>query len=222
MINMFQIDDYDVFVFDFDGTIMDTEYTHYLSWKKTIQTFVPDFNITEDEYFKHVHHLDTKTFQNYLYEKYNLTNYDELYKKKSEFYKEEIKTRCHIFIGNFEMFLYKITSKLKKKDLIIVTNSSISSINIFLNLYPQLNIFKIFTKENFTKRKPDPECYQKIAEIYKGKRIIGFEDSLVGVHALIQVPEIIPFHIKPSNYYYNNLIKEKYNIHVIENYNIFN
>ena len=23
---MFQIDDYDVFVFDFDGTIMDTEY----------------------------------------------------------------------------------------------------------------------------------------------------------------------------------------------------
>lgn len=219
---MFKIEDYDVFVFDFDGTILNTEYTHYLSWKKSIQTIKPDFNISEDDYFRHIHHLNTQTFRNYLQFNFNITNYDELYLLKSKIYKEEITKRCHTFIDNFEMFLYRITNNSKNnKELVIVTNSSISSLNIFLEFYPQLSMFKIYTKENFTKRKPDPECYQKIAEIYKNKRIACFEDSLVGVHALMQVPEITPFHIKPVHYYYNDYIKENYHINVIESYDEF-
>ena len=215
---MFKIDDFDVFIFDFDGTIMNTEFTHYLCWKKTIQSCIPDFNISPDEYFKHIHNLDTQTFKKYLYINHNITHYDELYKKKGDFYKEEIEKRYHTFIDNFEMFLYRLTTYKVKKELVIVTNSSISSINLFRDFYPQLSMFKVYTKEDFSKKKPDPECYQKMTEIYKNKRIACFEDSLVGVHALTQVPEITPFQIKPLQYYYNDFIKENYKINIIESY----
>ena len=101
---MFKIDDFDVFLFDFDGTIMNTEFTHYLSWKKVIQNYIPDFNISPDEYFKHIHSIDTQTFKNYLQNNYNITNYDELYKKKGEFYKEEI-----------EKIEYNVNAVIEKK-----------------------------------------------------------------------------------------------------------
>lgn len=221
-IHMYKINDYDVFVFDFDGTIMDTERYHYLSWKKTIQEFIPDFNISEDDYFKYSHNLDKSTFKNYLSDTYGLNNYDILYQKKGSHYNEFVKMRIHMFIGNIEMFLQKICTHKNKKELVMVTNSSISSIQLFVDLIPQLSVFnKIYTRENFTNRKPNPECYQKIVELYPNKRIVGFEDSNVGVHALCQVPQITPFHIKPAKYYYNDRIQKKYTITSIENYDCF-
>ena len=215
---MYKIDDFDVFIFDFDGTIMNTEHTHYFCWKKALQTCIPNFNISSDEYFKHIHNIDTQTFKNYLLNNYNITHYDKIYKIKGKFYEEEIEKRYHTFIDNFEMFLYRLSINNIKKELVIVTNSSISSLNIFKDFYPQLSLFKVYTKENFSKKKPDPECYQKMAEIYKNKRIACFEDSLVGIHALSQVPEITPFQIKPTHYYYNDFIKENYKVNIIKSY----
>ena len=216
---MYLIDNYDVFVFDFDGTILDTESYHYLAWKTSIQSEYPTFDISENDYFRLIHNLDTTTFCHFLQKEHNINNYQELYIKKGLYYKKLLKENEIESIGNVEVFLDRLVHK--KKKLIICTNSSITSIQYLVNKYPFLKKFnKIYTKEDFTKRKPDPECYQKISNEYKGLRLIGFEDSLVGTHALCQVPEITSFHIRPPNYYHNSEI-EKYNNNVIDTYDVF-
>lgn len=216
----YNIDDYDVFVFDFDGTIMDTEFLHYCAYMKAMKTYKHDLELDIQYYFKLIHNID-KTEFNYFLKTIGIHDFNELYKKKAENYLELINKNYINSIGNIEFFLQKI--KEKDKISIIVTNSSIKSIEIFKDTYPILNYFdKIYTKEDFTKKKPDPECYLKMQNIYQDKKLIGFEDSYQGFHALYQVKNITPFHISSKNYHYNDFIKNNYNVNVIENYNCFN
>ncbi len=213
----YNIDDYDLFIFDFDGTIMNTEPYHYSTYLKAIKEYNNEINLTQNEYFKLVHDLDRTNFEK-LFKNFK----SEVYKKKSDYYCEIVKDEniCIDYIGNIDKFIEKI--KKKNKKAIIVTNSSILSINILKNIYPLLNQFdEIYTKEDFNNKKPNPECYLKIAEIYKNTRMIGFEDSNPGVHALTCVKDIKPIHIKSPNYYYNDIIKQKYKINVIDNYDCF-
>jgi len=219
---MYSIKEYDLFIFDFDGTIIDTELYHYQAWKNVLNKEIIDFNLSEDNYFRMNHHLDTNTFRNFLKDKYELHNYDKLYKQKGIEYKKLIEHHELEYMDNIISF-FKLIKK-HNKELVMVTNSSKFTINLFLNKYSELNVFdEIYTKENFKHRKPNPECYQFIVQKYKNKKMIGFEDSLVGIHALCQVKEIDAFHIlnKNMHYYYNDYIKENYNITQIKNYSVF-
>ena len=53
------LNDYDLFVFDFDGTIMDTEKIHYKAWINTLQSQVNNKIFFDySEYIKHFHTID--------------------------------------------------------------------------------------------------------------------------------------------------------------------
>ena len=82
----YNIDDYDLFIFDFDGTIMNTEPYHYNTYLKAIKEYNNEINLTQNQYFKLVHDLDRTNFEK-LFE--NFTS--EVYKKKSEYYYEIVK-----------------------------------------------------------------------------------------------------------------------------------
>lgn len=214
----YKIEDYDVFIFDFDGTILDTECFHYQSYLKSLQDFNENINISENDFFEMVHNTDKTNFHNFL--KSNNINYDELYQKKSDYYKQNIINNHIKYVGNIDIFLEKL--KKKQKKLIMVTNSSIKSIDLLKISYPIINLFdKIYTKEDFTNKKPHPECYLKVQEVYKNSRMIGFEDSYQGMHALSQALNIKSIHIRPRDYYYNDFIKNNYNVEIIDNYNCF-
>ena len=123
------------------------------------------FNLSEDNYFRMNHHLDTNTFRNFLKDKYELHNYDKLYKQKGIEYKKLIEHHELEYMDNIISF-FKLIKK-HNKELVMVTNSSKFTINLFLNKYSELNVFdKIYTKENFKHRKPNPECYQFIVQKY--------------------------------------------------------
>jgi D-arabinose 5-phosphate isomerase GutQ/beta-phosphoglucomutase-like phosphatase (HAD superfamily) len=208
---------YDLFVFDFDGTILDTENYHCNAWNNSINK-----NMEMNDYYKYFHSLDSKYSRMYLNIKHNINidNYDNLYSTKQKNYKELIKKEDIQFIpGCYSLLEFIIENN---KDFIIVTNTSIKNINIFKLKYPILNkALKIYTKEDFFIKKPNPECYLKIVNAYKNKKIIGFEDSLPGIHALYQVTDITPVYINNNNYYYNDYIKKTYsNIIITENYNL--
>jgi len=218
MNNIFNINNYDVFIFDFDGTILDTEKYHYEAYVKAFKDFDINFEIDIQNYFKYLHNIDKSDF-NELLKNHNI-KLEDLYVKKSAYYKEFISKNFIDTIGNIESFLYKI--KQRNKELIIVTNSSIQSLDLFLKKYPILGFFdKIYTKEDFTKKKPDPECYLKMQDIYKNKKLIGFEDSYQGFHALYQASDITPIHIANSEYYYNEYMKNNYSMTIIKDYNDF-
>lgn len=217
--NNFKIDDYDLFIFDFDGTILDTESNHYLSYMKTFKDLGKNIEIDKQNFFGLVHNIDKTNFFNFLKE-VGLDNYNELYKYKSKIFLEIMDKARVSYIGNIEKFIDKI--KNKNKEMIIVTNSSKQTMDNLKTKYSLLNLFdKIYTKDNFTKKKPDPECYLKIQDIYKNKRMIGFEDSYQGFHALSFAKSIKPFFIKSNDYYYNDVIKNNYEVEIIDNYDCF-
>jgi HAD superfamily hydrolase (TIGR01509 family) len=202
---------YDLFIFDFDGTLLDTEKYHCKAWNNALSKEKnKNIEIEINDYYKYFHSLTPMMSRNYLKILYDVDNYDIIYKKKQYEYEKIINNENIDFINGAENFLNFILKNNKK--FIIVTNTSNKFINIFKSKNPILNkATKIYTKENFVNRKPNPECYLRIANEYSNEKKIGFEDSLIGIHALYQVFDITPVIIHNMNYYYNIEIINKYN-----------
>ena len=218
------LNDYDLFVFDFDGTIMDTEKIHYKAWINTLQSQVNNKIFFDySEYIKHFHTIDVSNKKKYLLIKYDIQNYDTLYELKQKEYNKLINENEISLVKGFENIINFINQNNKK--FVIVTNTSIKNINFFSVKYPIItkNVDRIYTKENFIRKKPHPECYLKILNDYPNNRIIGFEDSLYGFHCLYQVDKIKPVYIYHNDYYYNEYIIKTYNnIIVCTDYNLYN
>jgi beta-phosphoglucomutase-like phosphatase (HAD superfamily) len=84
-------------------------------------------------------------------------------------------------------------------------------IESILNIFPILQkAERLYYKELFTHKKPHPECYLRIASEFSNLSKIGFEDSLTGITALMQVPSITPVFINNSNYYNFDYIRKTY------------
>jgi D-arabinose 5-phosphate isomerase GutQ/beta-phosphoglucomutase-like phosphatase (HAD superfamily) len=220
---MNKILEYDLYVFDFDGTIMDTEETHRKAWENVISQHInTEITINMNIYQKYFHSVIKDYSKNYLNILYNIKyeDYDNIYKLKQNMYEELIKIEDVKLIDGVEYFLDFLINN--NKTFIIVSNTSKKFIDFYSLKYPILNkAYKIYTKELFVNRKPNPECYLQIVNEFKDYKIIGFEDSLTGTCALCQVNNITPVLIYDEKYYYNQLILEKYkNIILLENYNI--
>ena len=239
IINLYnKILNYDLYIFDFDGTIIDSEYFHYYAWLNALQKYKNYdiekntydineekkeniiINFTENDYCKYFHNIEKNSGKNFLKYKYDIDNYDEIYKLKQELYINYIKTENILLKDGVEDFLNLIIENNKK--FIIVTNTAHEFMELYKSKYKILNkAEKIYTKENFKNRKPDPECYIKVANTYKNERKIGFEDSLIGMHALYQVSDILPIFIDHEEYFYSDFIKNNYkNIGICNDYNI--
>lgn len=212
---------YDLFIFDFDGTLLDTEKYHCKAWNNAL-SIEKNKNIEIDinDYCKYFHSLTSIMSRNYLKILYDIDNYDYIYKKKQYEYEKIINNENIDFINGAENFLNFILKNNKK--FIIVTNTSAKFIELFKVKHPILNsATKIYTKEDFINRKPNPECYLRISNEYKSEKKIGFEDSLIGIHALYKVCEITPVIIHNINYYYNSEIINNYNnIILTKNYDL--
>ena len=218
------LNDYDLFVFDFDGTIMDTEKFHYKAWINILQKNVcKNIYFDYSTYIKNFHTIDTSKKKKYLLMKYDISDYDTLYELKQKEYNKLINENEILLVNNFEKIIEFIQNNNKK--FVIVTNTSIKNINFFSEKYHIItkNVDKIYTKENFINNKPHPECYLKVINDYPNHKIIAFEDSLYGFHCLYQVDKIKPVYIYHDDYYYNEYIIKTYNnIIVCTDYNLYN
>ena len=215
--------EYDLFIFDFDGTLMDTEKYHCEAWNLVLLEYNNTFSLNMPYYFKYFHSLDRKLSRDFLKITYNILDYDKAYLKKQQKYKELIEKENieFEFIFGAENFLNFLIKNNKK--FVIVSNTSNKFIEIYKRKYPILNkATKIYTKENFINKKPNPECYLKVINDFKNYKMIGFEDSLIGIEALTQVNCIKSIFIYDSKYYYKDFIIENYNIIALDKFNIEN
>lgn len=221
---MIKVEEYDLFIFDFDGTLINTEYFHYLAYINVISRILEKDveemkgRLTYEIYEKFAHSLQIKDMENYLYYHFYLENFQDIYQlKHKEFiriiheYQDELK-----YCTDMEDLLKKIIEE--NKEFVIVTNSSIKSIEYFLEM-PKFHLLKkvkkIYTKEDFMNKKPHPECYLKVIHDFPHHhRKIGFEDSLRGFHSLYQLHHLITpvFLGLPNYYYYSTLLKDYPNI----------
>ena len=212
---------YDLFIFDFDGTIINSEPHHCKAWEQALSEFKNEYiELTMKEYHKYFHSLKSETAKIVLKILYDIDDYDKIYQLKQSKYINIILNENVEFIDGSQSFLKFIIDNNKK--FVIVTNTSKKAIEIFKNKYPILNnADKIYTKECFLNKKPNPECYLKVSNDYLSYKKIGFEDSIIGLEALYKVNSITPVLIYDANYFYiNEMINNYKNIILLKNFDI--
>lgn len=208
--------DFETYIFDFDGVIVNSEYYHYLSYKKAFDCLNIEFNLTYDKYCNINHSLDHLHFK-----KYFPINYNTIYNMKKQFYDEFIKTDITLKDG-FNKFYSNLI--LKGKKIYIVSDTSQSIFDLFIEKYPFLKtINNVIITDIISEKKPNPSGYIKaLRELIDEKtncktilkKIICFEDSLRGFTAASKVIYNVVL-VNNSDYYYYNDIKT---LNVIENF----
>ena len=214
------LNNFDLFIFDLDDTLIKTEKYHYKAWIKVLKEELNnDFEIDFNNYCLKFHSIDKNSIYNYLTNELKINDYQICINKKNNYYLEIIKNdkeNINMIKGSYD-FLNKILNN--KKEFIIVSNTNKINIEFFLELFPILKkSSKYYYKELYKNKKPDPECYNNVIKDFPNKRYIGFEDSVIGIHALTQVFNIKPIFINTDKYYYYNYILENYNIINIKDY----
>jgi len=211
---------YDLFIFDLDDTIVKTELYHYEAWITTLKQLVNiQFNMDYEMFCIKFHSLMENNIKNYLINELKLINIDNIIDTKNKLYLEIInKNKNNIYLLNgFEVLINNIVNK--GKEFVIVSNSLKSNIDFFSELFPILKkSSKNYYREILVNKKPNSECYKKVLIDFPGKRMVGFEDSITGIHSITQLPEIVTYFINNKNYIHYNYIMDNYNVIHINDY----
>jgi len=211
------INNYDLFIFDLDDTLVNTEYYHYTIWLETLRSFINnDFYFDFNFFCSKFHSNDLDGIKNYITNELNLNMFELIINTKNEKFLNFIKTESHniTLIDGAEDYINHLLNNNKK--FIIVTNNSKNILEFYLNLFPVLQkSTKNYYREIFKIRKPSPECYLLIIKDFPTCKKIAFEDSITGIHALSQTNNQIDIvFINNENYYYYYQIIENYKIKI--------
>ncbi len=166
--------DFNTFIFDLDGVIIDSEYLHFECYKKSLKTVI-DYDLEWEEYCKIHHSLD------YSFDKKFTENFEKIYFEKCVLYKNKIADIK--LVTGFKQF-FDILIKYGK-NICIVSDTSDEIFNIICKRFEFLKKCNIIITRNMVKkRKPNSYCYlkllNKLPNYIKNHEIIAFEDSYKG------------------------------------------
>jgi beta-phosphoglucomutase-like phosphatase (HAD superfamily)/D-arabinose 5-phosphate isomerase GutQ len=172
---------YDLYLFDFDGTIVDTEPLHYNAYKRAFTDITPDCEFSYNDYCRYKHGND----MTYINAKFTTDEITNISRKKETYFLDTIATFPVKLIDGIEEFFNLLFEN--GKEICVVTHSSIKRINAIKCKIPVLKkITHWVTLESYKNKKPHPESY--ICAINKFKiplnKIIAFEDTYIGYSAI--------------------------------------
>ncbi|MEC7838555.1 MAG: HAD family phosphatase [Chlamydiota bacterium] len=183
------IHNYDLFLFDFDGLLVNTEMIHYRAYKKMCAD--RGFNLDWD-FAKYIEiaHYSSEGLERHVYgcfpELQEIEpNWPVLYAEKKAaliglFHQEPVP-----LMPGVEKLLNELQKAQKKR--CVVTHSDIDLVTIIREKNPVLNtIPEWITRFDYNEPKPHPECYIKAIDKFavEGDRVVGFEDTPRGITAL--------------------------------------
>ncbi|VVU95073.1 Haloacid dehalogenase-like hydrolase [seawater metagenome] len=210
--NLNSIDNNVFFLFDLDGTLIDSEYIQWKSYNEALKEYIIDLSFAN--FIRICHNGNIKS---YLINEcgFGLENYNLLKNKKNLLMQENCIKDLKLIKGVKELLEY---INLNSINCAVVTNGAEFSVNLYKSLIPELNYIKNWIKrEDYLNPKPSSECYKlAIKKFYKNeKSIIGFENSYSGYVALKNVTDNIYF-ITDTQYIYLDKIK---NVKLIRDFN---
>ena len=185
------INDYQLFLFDFDGLLVNTEEIQYLAYKRMCSKRGFEFPFNFQEYC-HLAHYESDAFRERLFHhlpelKVQEPIWDILYKEKKANVIDLLNEGAVQLMPGVEDFLNALYNA--NINSAVVTNSPDESVNILKAQHSILNTFKHWiTRKYYTHPKPHPESYLVAIELLSkpGDQIIGFEDSPRGLRALME------------------------------------
>lgn len=184
---------FELFLFDFDGLLVNTESLHFQAYINIYakRGFVLNWDFQQ---YAQAAHIGAESMKEAIYQEfpklYEREPYWEvLYEEKTAEYIDLIgKSRIEMMSG-----ARKLLEALEKANIrrCVVTNSTKQQTDLIRAKIPVLNTIPHWiTAGDCLNKKPHPECYLRAIRLYgeKGDRIIGFEDTLKGLNALRQCP----------------------------------
>jgi beta-phosphoglucomutase len=182
--------DYQLFLFDLDGLLVNTEEIHYLAYQRMCAShgFKLDWDFNRYCQAAHYHQegLRDQIYTEFPALKAKEPSWNILYEQKKQamvdLYSEGA---IHMMPGAQKLLEMLNKSKIKR---CVVTHSSDDLVKAIRKQNPILDTIPVwFTRENYTHPKPHPECYLNAIEklAAKNDQVIGFEDTPRGLKALM-------------------------------------
>ncbi|MFA6118507.1 MAG: HAD family phosphatase [Parachlamydiales bacterium] len=187
------IKDFNLFLFDLDGLLVNTEVIHFQAYVNMLRRRGYNLDWTFLR-FCEVAHFDDDSLKEGVYSKFpNLyeeePNWNVLKKEKNDNYLDLLKSSKVDLMKGVEALLNCL--KKENKKLCVVTNSSKPMTDMIIAKQHLLKTIPHWiTREDYLLPKPNPDGYLHAISLHgeAGDRIIGFEDSLRGLSALHQTP----------------------------------
>ena len=180
------IHNFQLFLFDFDGLLVDTENIHYQAYIDALaqRGCSLDWSFLK---FSGIAHLNGAALRESLCCQFpDLdSDWNRFYEEKKGIYLDLISNGSIRLMPGVENLLRALDQA--KIQRCTVTNSFHAQILLIRSQLPILETIPHWiTREDYEKPKPDPECYLKAIQLYgkRGDRIVGFEDSIRGLEAL--------------------------------------
>jgi HAD superfamily hydrolase (TIGR01509 family) len=195
------IHNFQLFLFDFDGLLVNTEHLHYQAYVNILDKRGYKLKLSLSNFFE-LAHFNSTAWREALYAEIPdlEPNWEILYReKKDEYLSLLVSGKVELMPGVESLLRALDEAKIRR---CVVTNSILNHIKLIRTRIPVLEtIPKWITREDYEKPKPSPECYLKAIELYgkTGDKIIGFEDSVRGLKALKGTPAL-PVLICPAHH----------------------
>lgn len=182
------MNNWQIFLFDFDGTLVDSEPLHHLAYKKTCEEF--GFPLDKDlSSYCLLAHQSSDSLRRYLenqcfaHKKIQL-NWEVFYQRKKKRVLETIASGPVFLALGAESFL----QYLLEWDITlgVVTQSSLELVQMFQDRIPILKKIRCWvTREDYKHAKPSADGYHVALQKLGNGKAIGFEDSIKGMQALL-------------------------------------
>lgn len=189
------IKNFQLFLFDFDGLLVNTEHLHFQAYINMLarRGYHLDWSYAQ---YSELAHLNANALREALYALFSDLdpNWDMLYQEKKKEYFNLIQFGKVELMPGVETLLRELATAGIRR--CVVTNSFLEQTQLIASRLPILKtIPKWITREDYSKPKPDPECYfTAITQCaLPGDRMIGFEDSIRGLKALRQTTALPVF-----------------------------
>lgn len=184
------IKNYQLFLFDFDGLLVNTEEYHYQAYKKMMKDRGVPLKWDFPRYCLSAHYATEKFRKDLFIDHPDLATQDptfeNLYREKQAAMQLLLSQKTPDLMEGVNDLLEVLQSS--KISHCVVTHSPQIFIEEVRKAHPILNKIPYWiTRNDYTHPKPNPECYQMAIERYskQGDRVIGFEDSPRGLTALL-------------------------------------
>ncbi|PCJ96983.1 MAG: hypothetical protein COA50_06760 [Flavobacteriaceae bacterium] len=170
-------------IFDFDGTLVDSENIHYQSWNTVLISF--HYELSSRDYFENLAGVPTLGNASYVKVKYalkqNITTLVDLKEQATTKIMATERVRFMPYAKELLDFLYQ-----KNIPMSIVTGSSRKELDPFLTSENIRHYFKhTITRDDVNLSKPNPEGYLKCAQLmgFKKTDYLVLEDTQGGIAA---------------------------------------